>query len=141
MSESSVSVSEAARFLNVSEEEARNLADAEGNVPLETLRSLSGAATIARELASAREEVGRLSGQLREVRAANSRLQKELKGSVEERRRLTEEVLDLRAAAEERLMLMERIEHIAHVEQELEESSSELERLRNRRLLGRLLNR
>jgi hypothetical protein len=50
-------------------------------------------------------------------------------------------VLELRAAAEERLMLMERIEHIARVEQELEESSSELERLRNRRLLGRLLNR
>jgi hypothetical protein len=36
---------------------------------------------------------------------------------------------------------MERIEHIAHVEQELEEISSELGRLRNRRLLGRLLNR
>jgi hypothetical protein len=38
-------------------------------------------------------------------------------------------------------MLMERIEHIARVEQELKESSFELERLRNRRLLGRLLNR
>ncbi|HET9927498.1 MAG TPA: hypothetical protein VFQ09_01715, partial [Rubrobacter sp.] len=61
--------------------------------------------------------------------------------SVEERRRLTEEVLELRAAAEERLMLMERIEHISRVEQELEKSSSELERLRNRRLLSRLLNR
>ena len=141
MSASSVSVSEAARFLNISEEEAQELSDSAGNVPLETVRSLAGAATIARELASAREEVGRLSGQLGEVRAANARLQKELKGSVEERRRLTEEVLELRAAAEERLMLMERIEHIARVEQELEESSSELERLRNRRLLGRLLNR
>ena len=141
MPEPSVSVSEAARFLDVPQAEARRLADTEGNVPLETLRSRAGAATIARELASAREEVGRLSGQLREVRASNVRLQKELRGSVEERRRLTEEVLELRAAAEERLMLMERIEHIARVEQELEESSSELERLRKRGLLGRLLNR
>ena len=65
------------------------------------MRSRAGAATIARELASAREEVGRLSGQLREVRASNVRLQKELRGSVEERRRLTEEVLELRAAAED----------------------------------------
>src|SRR5215212_9793820 len=138
---SSVSVSEAARFLDISEEEAKKLTDAEGNVPLETVRSRAGAAAIARELANAREEVGRLSGQLGEVRASNVRLQKELKGSVEERRRLTEEVLELRAAAEERLMLMERIEHIARVEQELEESTSELERLRNRRLLARLLNR
>ena len=141
MPESSVSVSDAARFLNIPEEEAQGLSDAEGNVSLETVRSLAGAAAIARELAAAREEVGRLSGQLGEVRASNARLQRELKGSVEERRRLTEEVLELRAAAEERLMLMERIEHIARVEQELEESSSELERLRNRRLLGRLLNR
>jgi chromosome segregation ATPase len=141
MPEPSVSVSEAARILDVLEEEARELADAEGNVPLETLRSQAGAAAIARELASAREEVGRLSGQLREVRATNVRLQKELKDSVEERRRLTDEVLGLRAAAEERLMLMERIEHLARVERELKESSSELERLRNRRLLDRLLNR
>jgi chromosome segregation ATPase len=141
MPEPSVSVSEAARFLGVPEEEARKLADAEGNVPLESLSNRAGAVTIARELAGAREEVGRLSGQLREVRASNVRLQKELRDSVEERRRLMEEVLELRAAAEERLMLMERIEHIARVEQELEESSSELERLRNRRLLGRLLNR
>jgi hypothetical protein len=36
---------------------------------------------------------------------------------------------------------MERIEHIARIEKELEESSSELERLRSRRLLDRLLNR
>ena len=141
MPESSISIAEAARFLDVPEEEAQKLADAEGNVPLETVRSLAGAASIARELARAREEVGRLSGQLEEVRASNLRLQKELKDSVGERRRLTGEVLELRAAAEERLMLMERIEHIAHVEQELEESSSEIERLRNRRLLDRLLNR
>src|SRR5215211_3014542 len=141
MPESSVSVSEAARFLGVSEAQAQELADAGGRVPLEMVRSRAGAAAIAGELASAREEVGRLSGQLGEVRASNARLQRELKGSVEERRRLTEEVLELRAAAEERLMLMERIEHIARVEQELEESSSELERLRNRRLLDRLLNR
>jgi predicted RNase H-like nuclease (RuvC/YqgF family) len=141
MPEPSLSVAEAARFLDVPEEEARKLADAEGNVPLQTVRSRAGVASIARDLASAREEVGRLSGQLKEVRASNVRLQKELKESVEERRRLTEEVLSPRAAAEERLMLMERIEHIARVEQELEESSSELERLRNRRLLDRLLNR
>jgi chromosome segregation ATPase len=141
MPASSLSVSEAARFLDIPEEEARELSDAEGHVSLEVVRSRAGAAAIARELASAREEVGRLSGQLGEIRASNVRLQKELKVSLEERRRLTEEVLELRAAAEERLMLMERIEHIAHVEQELEESSSELERLRNRRLLERLLNR
>src|SRR5215204_1792306 len=128
MPESSISVVEAARFLDVPEEEARKLADAEGSVPLETVRSHAGA------------EVGRLSGQLKEVRASNVRLQKEIKDSVEERRRLTQEVLELRAAAEERLMLMERIEHIARVEQDLEESFSELERLRNRSLLGRLLN-
>lgn len=137
----SISVAEAARFLDVPEEEARKLADDEGNVPLEVVRSRAGAAAIARDLASAREEVGRLSGQLKEVRASNVRLQKEIKESVEERRRLTQEVLELRAAAEERLMLMERIEHISRVEQDLAESSSELERLRNRKLLGRLLNR
>ena len=141
MPEPSIPFSEAARFLDVPEEKARELADADGNVSLETITSRAGAATIAMELARSREEVGRLSGQLKEVRASNARLQGELKGSVEERRRLTDEVLELRAAAEERLMLMERIEHIAHVEQELEESSSELERLRNRRLLARLLNR
>jgi predicted nucleic acid-binding Zn-ribbon protein len=141
MPEPSISAAEAARFLDVPEEEARKLADAEGNVPLETVRSRAGAASIARDLATAREEIGRLSGQLKEVRTTNVRLQKELKDSVGERRRLTAEVLDLRAAAEERLMLMERIEHIARVEQELEEISSELERLKNRRLLDRLLNR
>jgi len=139
--DASVSVAEAARILGVSEEEARGLADAGGRIPLETVRSRAGAAAIARELAAAREEVGRLSGQLKEVRASNARLQGEIKESVEERRRLTDEVLELRAAAEERLMLMERIEHIAGIEQDLEESSSELERLRSRRLLARLLNR
>jgi hypothetical protein len=139
--EPSISVAEAARFLGVPEEEARKLADADGNVPLDTVRSRAGAAAIAGELARSREEAGRLAGQLKEVRASNVRLQRELKDSIEERRRLTEEVLELRAAAEERLMLMERIEHIASVERELEESSSELERLKNRRLLARLLNR
>jgi chromosome segregation ATPase len=141
VSEPSIPVAEAARFLDVPEGEAQALADADGKVPLETVRSRAGAAAIAGELARAREEAGRLAGQLKEVRATNLRLQRELKDSVEERRRLTGEVLELRAAAEERLMLMERIEHIAHVERELEESSSELERLRNRRLLARLLNR
>jgi chromosome segregation ATPase len=138
---SSISVSEAARFLDVPEGEARELADATGNVPLETVRSRAGAAAIASELARSREEAGRLSGQLKEIRASNARLLRELKESVDERRRLMEEVLELRAAAEERLMLMERIEHIARVEQDLEENSSELERLKNRRLLARLLNR
>jgi predicted RNase H-like nuclease (RuvC/YqgF family) len=139
--ERSISVAEAARFLDVPEEEAQALADPEGNVPLETVRSRAGAAAIAGELARSREEAGRLDGQLKQVRATNVRLQRELRDAIEERRRLTEEVLELRAAAEERLMLMERIEHIARVEQELEESSSELERLKNRRLLARLLNR
>jgi chromosome segregation ATPase len=141
MPEPSVSVAEAARFLDLPVEEVQALADPDGNVPLEMVRSRAGAAAIAGELARSREEAGRLAGQLKEVRASNVRLQREMKDSVEERRRLTEEVLELRAAAEERLMLMERIEHIARVEQELEESSSELERLKNRRLLARLLNR
>ena len=141
MPDASISVTEAARILDVPEKEARELADAEDRIPLETVRSRAGTATIARELAAAREEVGRLSGQLKEVRAANARLQREVRESVEERRRLTDEVLELRAAAEERLMLMERIEHIAGIEQQLAESSSELERLRSRKLLARLLNR
>jgi chromosome segregation ATPase len=122
-----LSPSEAARLLKISEEEAGEL---DGRVLLE----------LARELARAREEVGRLSGQLKEVRATNLRLQKEVKESAEERRRLTEEVMELRAAAEERLMLMERIERIAHIEQTLAESEAQLERLRSRRLLARLLN-
>ena len=82
----------------------------------------SGTASARMELARAREEVGRLNGQLEEVRAQNARLREELKDSATERRRLAAEVLDLRAAAEERLM--ERIEHIACVEKEPAESSS-----------------
>ena len=138
---SSVSVEEAAHFLGVTEDEARELADPAGRVPLEVLRGRVGAAVVARELARVSEEAGRLSGQLGEVRASNARLRKEIKDSREERRRLTEEVLDLRAAAEERLMLMERVEQMARLEQDLQESSSELDRLRSRRLLYRLLNR
>ena len=141
MPEPSIPVAEAARFLGVPEGEARALAGADGKVPLETVRSRAGAAAIAGELARSREEAGRLAGQLKEVRATNVRLQRELKEATEERRRLTGEVLELRAAAEERLMLMERIEHISRVEQKLEESSSELERLKNRRLLARIMNR
>jgi predicted RNase H-like nuclease (RuvC/YqgF family) len=138
---SDVSVAEAARLLDLPEGEARKLADAGGRVPLEAIRSRIGTAALALELARAREEVGRLSGQLDEVRASNMRLQKELKESVEERRHLVGEVLELRAAAEERLMLMERLEHVARIEKELEENSSEIERLKNRGLLDRLLNR
>lgn len=141
MVDASISVSEAARFLGIEEEEARELADSEGRVPLDVARSRVSSATLALELARAREEVGRLWGQLEGLRASNARLQKELKESIDERRHLTQEVLELRAAAEERLMLMERIEHIARVEEQLEESSSEIERLKNRRLLDRLLNR
>jgi predicted nucleic acid-binding Zn-ribbon protein len=141
MPDSSIPVAEAARLLDIPEEEAEKLADAGGRVPLETVRGRVGVAAVALELARVSEEVGRLSGQLEEIRASNARLQKELKDSVEERRRLTQEVLELRAAAEERLMLMERIEHLARIEKELEESSSEVERLRSRRLLDRLLNR
>jgi predicted nuclease with TOPRIM domain len=134
-------VEEAARFLEITEDEARGLMGAGGRVSLEAVRGRFGAAVVARELAKVSEEAGRLSGQLKEVRASNGRLRKELQESREERRRLTDEVLDLRAAAEERLMLMERIEHISRVEQDLEESSTELDRLRSRRLLDRLLNR
>lgn len=143
MDETSLSPAEAARLLGISEEEAGGLAHHDGRVPLEALREYVGATVLelARELVRAREEVGRLSGQLKEVRATNLRLQKDAKEGVEERRRLTEEVLELRAAAEERLMLMERIERIAHIEQALAESEEELERLRDRRLLARLLNR
>ena len=141
MPDSSIPVAEAARLLDIPEEEAEKLADAGGRVPLETVRGRVGVAAVALELARVSEEVGRLSGQLEEIRASNARLQKELKDSVEERRRLTQEVLELRAAAEERLMLMERIEHLARIEKELEESSSEVERLRSRKLLDRLLNR
>jgi hypothetical protein len=111
MPDASIPVAEAALLLGVPEEEAEKLADPGGRVPLETIRDRVGVAAVALELARSREEVGRLSGQLEEVRASNARLQKKLEVSVEERRRLTQEVLELRAAAEERLMLMERIEH------------------------------
>ncbi len=143
MDETSLTAAEAAHLLGIAEEEAGGLALTDGRVPLETLREYVGTTTLelARELSRAREEVGRLSGQLKEVRATNVRLQKEIKEGVKERRRLTEEVLELRAAAEERLMLMERIERIAHIEQTLAESEEELERLRARTLLARLLNR
>ena len=143
MDEASLSPAEAARILGVSESEASGLARPDGRVPLEVVRDRTEATMLelARELARAREEIGHLSGQLKEVRATNLRLQKEIKEGAEERRRLTEEVLELRAAAEERLMLMERIEHIAGIEQTLEETRLELARLRGRRLLARLLNR
>ena len=148
MPETTLSVEEATRLLGVPEPEARELADEGGRVPLEAVRDRIGGAAalelaheLAHALAEAREEVGRLSGGLKEVRASNARLQREAKEATAERRRLTDEVLELRAAAEERLMLMERVEHIARVEQDLEESASELDRLRNRRLLARLLNR
>ena len=142
MEEVSLSLAEAARVLGVSESEAGGLARPDGRVPLEAIRDRTGATLeLARELAQAREEVGRLSGQLKEVRATNSRLQKEIKESVEERRRLTEEVLELRAAAEERLMLMERIERIAGIEEDLAKAEAELAKLRARGVLARLLNR
>ena len=137
----SVSVEEAARFLQIPEDEARDLAGAGGRISLQAVRDRLGATVVALELARAREEVGRLSGQLKEVRASNARLQKEIRASTDERRRLTDEVLDLRAAAEERLMLMERVEQMARLERDLEESNGEVERLRSRSLLGRLLNR
>jgi predicted transcriptional regulator len=144
-----LSVAEAARLLGIPEPNVREFADEGGRVPLEAIRDRVGGAAaaldlargLAKALAEAREEVGRLSGSLKEVRASNARLQREAKEATAERRRLTDEVLELRAAAEERLMLMERIEHISRVEQDLEESTSELDRLRNRRLLARLLNR
>lgn len=137
----SVSAAEAARLLGLPEAEIGGLADETGTVPLETLRARAGSAAIALELARAREEVGRLSGQLEEVRAQNARLQKDLKESVSERRRLTEEVLELRAAAEERLMLMERIEQMARLERDLSEARAEIEGLHNQGLLARLLGR
>src|ERR687886_373551 len=143
MDEASLSLAEVAHLLGISEEEAGVLLPPDGRTPLQKIRDYMGRPMLelARELACAREELGRLSGQLKEVRATNSRLQKEIKEGVEERRRLTEEVLELRAASEERLMLMERIEHVAGVEQTLEEAQSELARLRNRRLLARIFNR
>ena len=129
--------------MGISEDEAGKLARPDGRIPPEAIRERldSTLLELVRELARAREEIGHLSGQLREVRATNLKLQKEVKEGTEERRRLTEEVLELRAAAEERLMLMERIEHIARIEQTLAESEAELERLRNRGPLARLLDR
>ena len=141
MDEPHVSPAEAARFLGVPEEEARELARPDGLVPLRALHERAGAAALARELVEAREEVGRLSGELKEVRATNLRLQKEVREGVEERRRLTQEVLELRAAAEERLMLMERIERISGIEADLAEARGELARLRGRGFLARLLDR
>jgi len=143
MDEASLSPAEAARLLGISENEAAELARPDGRIPLETARDRTGAIALelTRELARAREEVGHLEGQLKEVRATNLRLQKEVREGAEERRRLTEEILELRAAAEERLMLMERIEHIAGLEQNLVEATSALEKLRNRNLLARLFNR
>jgi len=134
-----LSPSEAARLLGITEDEARSLAGPEGRVPLGAEPPVVLA--LVQELARSRGEAGRLEGQLKEVRAANLRLQRELKEGVEERRRLLSEVLDLRAAAEERLMLMERVERIAHVEGNLADTEAEVVRLRGRGLLGRLLNR
>jgi plasmid maintenance system antidote protein VapI len=141
--EISLTPAEAARLLGISEDEAGELARPDGRVLPEAVRERLDwtLLELARELARAREKLGSLSGQLKEVRATNLRLQKEAKESTEERRRLTEEVLELRAAAEERLMLMERIEHLARIEQSLAGSEAELERLRSRRFLDRVLNR
>ena len=143
MDEISLTPAEAARLLGISEDEAGELARPDGRVLPEAVRERLDwtLLELARELARAREKLGSLSGQLKEVRATNLRLQKEAKESTEERRRLTEEVLELRAAAEERLMLMERIEHLARIEQSLAESEGELERLRSRGPLARLLDR
>ena len=141
--ERSIPPVEAALLLGIPEGEARELAGSDGDVPLETLLRRSGTTVLelARELARAREEVGRLTGQIKEVRATNLRLQGELREGIGERRRLTDEVLDLRAASEERLMLMERIERISGIENELAAAEAELEALRSRGLLARLLNR
>ncbi len=145
MEESGISPAEAARLLGVSEEEARGLAGSDGRVPSGAIRDRVDVASLslelALELARAREEVGRLSGELGEVRRTNLRLQKEAREGAEERRRLTEELLELRAVAEERLMLMERVERIAGVERDLVEAEEELARLKGRSLISRLLDR
>ena len=137
-----IPVEEAAFIMGISEQEALDLAES-GGVPVEKVRERAPDPVVglALKLGRSREEAGRLEGRLAEVRATNQRLQKELRESVAERRRLTDEVLELRAAAEERLMLMERVERIAHIEVELSEARSELERMRERGLLARLLNR
>ena len=137
----SIPPQEAARLLDIPEKEADELAGSDGLISMEVVRGRIGAAELALELASAREEVGRLSGRIEEVRASNLRLLGELKESTGERRRLTEEVLELRAAAEERLMLMERIEQMSRIERELEEKTSELEYLKKRGLVDRVLGR
>ena len=137
----SIPPQEAARILEIPEREANALAGPDGRVSLEVVRERAGVATLALELARSREEVGRLSGRLEEIRASNVRLLRELKESTGERRRLTEEVLELRAAAEERLMLMERVEQMSRIERELEESASELKRLRGKSLFSRLFRR
>ncbi len=92
MKEGTLSPVVAACLLRISEDKARKkYARSHGRVPLEAVRDQAGAAALelAQDLAHAREEVGRLSGQLKEVRAMNPRLQKEIKESVEERRQLT----------------------------------------------------
>ena len=137
----SVPPEEAAGLLGIPEEEARELAGPDGRVSPETVQERAGGVTLALELSRASEEVGRLSGRIEEIRATNARLLRELKESTGERRRLTEEVLELRAAAEERLMLMERIEQMSRIEKELEESAAELERLKEKSLFNRLFRR
>ena len=141
--QASIPPAEAALLLGITEEEARELAGPDGGVAPEALLRRTGVTVLelARELARAREEIGKLSGQIKEVRATNLRLQGEIKEGTGERRRLMEEVLELRAAAEERLMLMERVERIAGIEGELDEAEAELDRLRSRGPLARLLNR
>ncbi len=141
MTADSIPPQEAARLLGISEEEADELVGSDSLVSMEVVRQRVGAVALALELARAREEIGRLSGRMEEVRASNLRLLGELKGSTGERRRLTEEVLELRTAAEERLMLMERIEQMSRIERELEEKTSELERLKRKGLVGRMLGR
>lgn len=141
MTADSIPPQEAARLLGISEEEADELVGSDSLVSMEVVRQRVGAVALALELARAREEIGRLSGRMEEVRASNLRLLGELKESTGERRRLTEEVLELRTAAEERLMLMERIEQMSRIERELEEKTSELERLKRKGLVGRMLGR
>ncbi len=56
----------------------------DGRIPLKTARDRTGKATLelVRELGRVREEVGYLKGQLKEIRAANLRFQKEVKEGV-----------------------------------------------------------
>ena len=65
MKEGTLSPVVAARLLGISEDKARKkYARSHGRVPLEAVRDRAGAAALelARDLAHAREEVGRLSG-------------------------------------------------------------------------------